>query len=207
MRKLIAEDIKIFAAGAKLSAAFTAAVTDIITSAAHGLSEEDRIQVSSSTTLPAGLSASTDYFVRDVTTNTFKVSTTKGGAAVDITDTGTGVHTFVLKGKKILVSDAEAIILAINTQNSANFTLQVQGSTQEDVDFNAAASPTNRHSYLQIVDLDTGTKYAGNVGYVLAGVDKNLMFEVNVSGMRWVTLLVSSWSAGDMSAKASIYGE
>ena len=49
---------------------------------------------SSTTTLPAGLSAATNYYVRDVTTNTFKVSATVDGAAVDITDTGTGVHTW-----------------------------------------------------------------------------------------------------------------
>src|SRR3990167_1544173 len=101
MRNLIAENTLI-SSDAKLSATFTAATTDIITSAAHGLIEGDLIQVSSATTLPAGLSASTDYYVRDVTTNTFKVSTTMGGSVVDITDTGTGTHTFVLKGKKVL---------------------------------------------------------------------------------------------------------
>jgi hypothetical protein len=72
---------------------FTAATTDIITATAHGLIDGTRITVSSSTTLPGGLASSTNYYLRDTTTNTFKVSTTPGGTAVDITDTGTGTHT------------------------------------------------------------------------------------------------------------------
>jgi hypothetical protein len=75
------------------TATFTAATTDIITATAHGLTAGTRITVSSSTTLPAGLAASTNYYLRDVTTNTFKVSLTPNGSAVDITDTGTGTHT------------------------------------------------------------------------------------------------------------------
>lgn len=69
------------------------ASTDVVTLAGHGLSEGTRIRVASGTTLPAGLSAATDYFVRDVTPNTFKLSATAGGSAVDITNTGTGTHT------------------------------------------------------------------------------------------------------------------
>lgn len=77
------------------SANFTAATTDIITSNAHGLLDTYEITVSSAGTLPAGLSANTKYYVRDVTTNTFKVSTQRGGAVVDITDTGSGTHTWL----------------------------------------------------------------------------------------------------------------
>lgn len=73
---------------------FTAAATDVISATGHGLSDGDRITVSSTTTLPAGLSANTVYFVRDATTDTFKVSVAEDGTAVDITDTGSGTHSF-----------------------------------------------------------------------------------------------------------------
>lgn len=72
---------------------FTAATTDIVTAAAHGFPNGTCVTVSSGTTLPAGLAASTHYYVRDATTDTFKLSLTPTGAAVDITDTGTGTHT------------------------------------------------------------------------------------------------------------------
>lgn len=74
---------------------FTAATTDVITLAAHGLLAGDRLRFTTTGTLPAGLSLATTYYViaSGLGANTFKVSATLGGAAVDITDTGTGVHT------------------------------------------------------------------------------------------------------------------
>jgi hypothetical protein len=73
----------------------TAATTDIITANGHGFANGDRVRFTTTTTLPAGLAINTTYFVRDATTNTFKVSATDGGTAVDITDTGTGTHSVV----------------------------------------------------------------------------------------------------------------
>jgi microcystin-dependent protein len=73
---------------------FTAdAGTDFITAVSHGLSNGDRIFVGTTNTLPAGLSANTVYYVINKTTNTFQLSTSSGGAAIDITTTGTGTHT------------------------------------------------------------------------------------------------------------------
>jgi hypothetical protein len=78
---------------------FTAATTDICTAVAHGYSTGDRIRVSSTTTLPAGISAATTYFVIRVDANNFKIATTDAlataGTARDITDTGTGTHSVV----------------------------------------------------------------------------------------------------------------
>lgn len=71
---------------------FTAAVTDVVTSAGHGLANGDVLILTTSNTLPAGLSAGTAYYVRDTTTDTFKLAATSGGSAIDITDTGTGTH-------------------------------------------------------------------------------------------------------------------
>jgi hypothetical protein len=55
------------------------------------------VQVSSTTTLPAGLSAATNYFVIKLTDSTFKLATSYAnavaGTAIDITSTGTGTHT------------------------------------------------------------------------------------------------------------------
>lgn len=64
--------------------ATAAASTDVITSAAHGKADGDKI-VFLSGYAPAGLTANTTYFVRDSTTNTFKVAATNGGSAIDIT--------------------------------------------------------------------------------------------------------------------------
>lgn len=80
------------AVGSNGGTVFTAATTDTITSIAHGLSNGDVLLLTTSGTLPAGLSTVTPYYVINAAANTFQLSATEGGAAVDITDTGTGVH-------------------------------------------------------------------------------------------------------------------
>jgi hypothetical protein len=96
--------------------AFTAATTDICTAAAHGYLTGDQVQVASATTLPAGLAAATYYYVHVLTANTFKLSTTLAGAVagtgfVDITDTGTGVHTITMKTNLVGVAGAPSAII------------------------------------------------------------------------------------------------
>jgi hypothetical protein len=50
--------------------------TEIATATGHGLSTGDRVQVSTTGTLPAPLVAVTDYFVRVINSSTFKFATT-----------------------------------------------------------------------------------------------------------------------------------
>lgn len=70
----------------------TTLTNDQLFSAAHGMSDGDRVMLFNvfSETLPTGVSEGTIYFVVSSATNTFKVSATQGGAAVDITAIGGG---------------------------------------------------------------------------------------------------------------------
>lgn len=63
-----------------------------ITSSAHGLVNTDRVQLFNvfAETLPAGITEGVLYFVVGATTDTFQISLTSGGAAVDITGIGEG---------------------------------------------------------------------------------------------------------------------
>jgi hypothetical protein len=77
---------------------FTAdAGTDIITHTNINLMHLSRVQVSTTTTLPAGLSAATDYYVIKVSDLTCQLATSYAnalaGTAINITDAGTGTHT------------------------------------------------------------------------------------------------------------------
>jgi hypothetical protein len=77
-----------------LTGAFTVnASTDVCTKAGHDLHNGDPVTLSTSGTLPAGLSAGGTYYVINATTDTFKLALTPNGTAVDITDTGSGTHT------------------------------------------------------------------------------------------------------------------
>lgn len=77
---------------------FTAvAATDLCTAASHGFKTGLKVRGTTTTTLPAGLALSTDYFVIVVSANTFKLASSlanaQAGTAIDITDAGTGTHT------------------------------------------------------------------------------------------------------------------
>lgn len=86
-----------FSANNAAGQGFTAATTDICTATAHGFKTGDRVRLTTTTTLPAGLAAATTYYVIYVSANTFKLASTDAnataGTAVDVTDTGTGTHT------------------------------------------------------------------------------------------------------------------
>jgi hypothetical protein len=69
--------------------------TGIFTSAGHGYKENHPITVSSTTTLPAGLTAATRYFVKVIDIDTYTVSLTPNGTDVVMTDNGTGTHSSV----------------------------------------------------------------------------------------------------------------
>lgn len=72
----------------------TAATTDIITATGHPYADADIDRVwTSAGTLPTGLSADTDYHIRDsVAGTTFKVAASAGAIAVDITGAGSGAN-------------------------------------------------------------------------------------------------------------------
>ena len=78
----------------------TAVATDTITETAHGLVTGEVGQFTTSTTLPAGLSLATDYYIIKITDDAFKVATTRpaallGTPVVDITSAASGgTHTF-----------------------------------------------------------------------------------------------------------------
>lgn len=70
----------------------TTLANDALLSPGHGLAANDRVLVYNvfGTALPTGLTEGTAYFAVNVTTDTFKLSLTSGGAAVDITAVGGG---------------------------------------------------------------------------------------------------------------------
>jgi hypothetical protein len=57
--------------------------------------------------LPAPLMMSTVYFVRDKTTNTFKVAATGVGAAINLTDNGSGTMTLTSPAKRSKAADTK----------------------------------------------------------------------------------------------------
>jgi hypothetical protein len=70
------------------------AAPGVVTWTGHGLSVNDTIRFTTTGALPTGLAINTTYFVKEVlSTNTFTVSTSAGGAAVTTSGTQSGTQT------------------------------------------------------------------------------------------------------------------
>lgn len=64
----------------------------VFTLNSHGLANGDQIVLSTTGALPTGLTVGTVYYVINTATNTFNVSLTSGGAAVNTSSAGSGTH-------------------------------------------------------------------------------------------------------------------
>jgi hypothetical protein len=81
----------------------TIASPAVWTRAGHGFVANRPVRLTTTGALPTGFTAGTVYYVRSPTTNTFQLSATPGGAALNATGTQSGVHT---------VTDAETMYFA-----------------------------------------------------------------------------------------------
>jgi len=115
-------------------------------------------------------------------------------------------------GSKILAGDYKYMIIALATSSSASATIKVQGSYGKDntvagsagndaPDFSASATRTNQWGYISFVNLLSGSVVAGGTGVVYSGTDGVTYLKVNVEGLRFLSLEVSSYSAGTIDAK------
>lgn len=103
-------------------------VTDnTITETAHGYVTGLKGQFTTTTLLPSGLSLATDYFVIKVDADTYKVATSLvnalAGTAVDMTDDGTGTHTFTP------TSIAGATVTLQKSNDNSNFDAVAAGTS------------------------------------------------------------------------------
>lgn len=77
---------------------------NLLTATAHGWLDGEQVQVSSSGTLPTGLTAGVRYYIVQALTNTFKLSLKKGGAPIITTAAGAGTHTVTVSSHKVYES-------------------------------------------------------------------------------------------------------
>lgn len=82
---VIWDDRGLLTAGSGLA---VTATTDRITHTAHGMPEGRSVQITAQTGA-AGLSTATTYYLRDVTTDSYRLAATRGGDAINITTDGT----------------------------------------------------------------------------------------------------------------------
>jgi hypothetical protein len=91
-----------FYAGLEYVFTADAAADVLILPAGMELSIDDVLSVTTDNALPGGLAANTLYYVISASARRIKVSTTMGGAAVNISSAGTGTHTAFAR---VLIAD------------------------------------------------------------------------------------------------------
>lgn len=100
--------------GAKSSTAtVTIASPGVFTWPAHGLINGEVVVLSTTGALPTGLTVGSSYYVVGKTLNTFQVSATFGGTAINTTGSQSGVHTISVDGRPSTMPPAlcQAILL------------------------------------------------------------------------------------------------
>lgn len=104
------------ALGTSVQGPFTAAVNDNITIPGHTLSVDDRVAFfpAFGSALPTGITEGTVYWVKTSATDVITISTTQGGAVLDITAVGDGV---AVKASVLSISSGITPEFAINAIN------------------------------------------------------------------------------------------
>lgn len=163
----------------------TSANPGVATWLTHGLMANDVVTFTNSGgALPGGVSAATDYFVLSsgLTTNDFKMSLQKNGAAIITTSTGTGVHTghkgqhgSHTGGRAYVVGDLRIRSTATINKEYGCILNHLGRTTfpENDTEAAGAVSPgwlekgaTRRHAPFDIYS-NTAARALGNITYVI----------------------------------------
>lgn len=178
----------------------------VMTVTAHGFSTGDQVAIFGHTT---NTNANGIWQVTKVSANTFSLTLNiKSGVISAAQGAGAGgASGIVLAAPKVpLVQDFKAVAMNLDTDNSANMTVKFAGSyTDTCPDFYQPQSPTNQFDFLQVVDLEDGAFIDGDTGIAPAGTDDNRALEINTNGMRWITAVVTAWSAGDVTIAMRLF--
>jgi hypothetical protein len=135
-----------------------------------------RIQVSTTTTLPGGLAAATNYYFIKVTDSTFKLATSYAnaiaGTAIDITTAGTGTHTLTRllprhtngAGVQAFFFNSNATALGAATPN---LSLGYTNSTQTASRATPTVLPVGKTAASNSLILHSGASGAGKYNYTV----------------------------------------
>lgn len=149
--------------------------TDTINHTSHGLEQNQIIYLTSTGTLPAGLSANTPYYVLVTDADNFKLSTSADGSAVDITAAaGGGTHTVHAGGLQLKsgvvananIAPSAAITLSKLAALTASRALQSDGSGVISV----SAVTTTELGYLSGVTSAIQTQLNGKASTALGNL-------------------------------------
>lgn len=155
---------------------------DTLTATAHGLANGTLVTISSTTSVPAPLTAGTVYYVVNTAANTFKVAETEGGTAIDLTDAGVGtltVKTRIKKGLKCYIGIWDNTNNRIFRGDKPSLTLSKTGSH---------SGGTVTRQYILEVQMPDGRKFYSDLSDFTANQITNTVSASSVDADNYVAV-------------------
>ena len=186
----------------------------VVTKAAHGYTTGQLIMIQGHST---NLAANGIFKINVLSSSTFQLLDQFSGAPVAGSGAGAGSGGIMVVAPNIIwTEEFRTQDIQFFTSGSANLTVKVAISsgvqpsleTSASMDlphFGATISITNPYSLADIIALDaTNTTIAGATGIVASGTDLAKTYEVNTNLQKYMTLLLTAWSAGRITAIANV---
>ena len=201
----MARDVKQYtllnAAGPRAIASSTNASPIVVTTAAaHGYSTGQKVTIVGHAT---NTNANGSWTIIVTGASTFSLTDSAGNGV------GGATGTYAPRAGLLQVSDFRDIVLAFDSDGAGDAALvaKVVGSIQDDLpDFAAPQGPGNQYDYLQMLTLEGGVAVDGDTGVVLATADINTMYEVNVNGVKWLSVVLTDGTIGELTVRARLFG-
>lgn len=184
---------------------FTVGTNDILTHAFYELQDLTRVQVSTTVTLPTGLSAGTDYFVIKLTDTTCKLASSYAnalaGTSISVTSgTGSGTHTInCLLPRYTNGQGVRAYIVSAGTGYSGGQLTGIVGAVAHSFSLSYTDASNNSGNSLPVTVSATASANNGHITH--AGVAANnygpfLPLAAGDSGVRSVETFQLSAASG-----------
>lgn len=187
----------------------TDATPIVMTVASHGFSTGDLVLQFGHTT---NIAANGIFRVTVLSANTYSLQDRDSGANIAGSGGGAGASGLAIPAPKILfVEDFRHVIFSLFTGGSATTTVKVAGSigklNGDMPNFGGTQNAANPYSYMASINLQDGASVAGDTGVVVAGTDFARQYEVNVNGLKYVTMYPISWTQGSITIKAQVFND
>ncbi len=193
----------------------TDATPIVVTATSHGLATGDRVMIYGHTT---NVAANGYYTITYVSANTFSLQDRDTGTSIAGSGAGAGGATgrMVVAPKIINVKDFRNAVVSLITAGTATLTVGFAASNGKLIEdttsnrndtpnFAGTLSDTNPYSFVQVVNLEDATAIDGGTGVAVAGTDINKNYEVNINGLKYLTLVPTAWTAGAITAKIMLF--
>lgn len=172
----------------------TDATPIVVTAAGHGLVTGDQVTITGHTT---NTNANGTWTVTKVTVDTFSLD---GSTATGAGDGGAD-GAFAKGGRAIKVQDFDKFIFTIDTDGGGDAAMTVKfwsSSQEEPPNIGAPQANDNQYDFIEVIDQEDGAAIDGDTGFAVATADNHVQYEANVSGARWMGVLPTAGTEGEV---------